>query len=158
VAPVRIRTAVPKDLEALRRLYKRSSLSVDEFRDKLLENPEVLELSDSGIATGRTRVAVEGDVILGFITVLPLGGSAVEVEDLFVDPDWMRQGVARRLVEDLVDTARRDRIKSVQVTANPHAVVFYRSVGFVHLRNTNTTFGPAPRMQLAITGDQPKRH
>ena len=52
------------------------------------------------------QVAVGADdEILGFITTLPLDACALEIEDLFVDPDWMRTGVASRLVEDLVATA-----------------------------------------------------
>jgi hypothetical protein len=48
------------------------------------------------LVEGRTRVAVEDHgAIAGFATTLLIGG-AVEVEDLFVEPRRMRQGVARR--------------------------------------------------------------
>jgi Acetyltransferase (GNAT) family len=60
-------------------------------------NPEALEFSGSGVSEGRTPVAVAADgTVLGFITGLPLEGSVLEVEDLFVDPNWMRRGVAPR--------------------------------------------------------------
>ena len=108
---VRIRAACARDLPALRILFRRSSLSNEGDRDLLLARPEVLELTDEGITEGRTQVAVGAeDEILGFITARWLDVRALEIEDLFVDPDWMRTGVASRLVEDLLATASRNGV------------------------------------------------
>lgn len=151
VTVIRIRSAVAGDLPALRCIFRRASLSNAGDRDALLANPDALELSHGGVADGRTRVAVAADAsVVGFITGLALGGSALELEDLFVDPDWMRKGVARRLMADLIATSRLDGIARIEVTANPHADGFYRSVGFVSWYESETQFGPALRMQLAI--------
>jgi hypothetical protein len=96
VNTVRIRAACASDLPALRDLFRRSSPSYEGDRDLLLARPEVLELADDGITERRTPVAVgAGDEIRGFITSRPLDASGVEIEDLFVDPDWMRTGVAQ---------------------------------------------------------------
>jgi GNAT superfamily N-acetyltransferase len=155
VTLIQVRSAVLGDLPALRRIFRRSSLSNAGDREVLLANSEALELPDGGVAQGRTRVAVAADgAVLGFITGLRLDGSVLELEDLFVDPDWMRRGVARRLVADLIATARLDGVACIQVTANPHADAFYRSVGFVYSHDTETQFGPAPRMQLAILNEE----
>jgi GNAT superfamily N-acetyltransferase len=157
VALIGIRSAVPGDLPALRGIFRRSSLSNEGDREALLANPEALELPDDGVTDARTRVAVAADgTVLGFVTGLAvdLDGSVLELEDLFVDPDWMRKGVARRLMADLTATARLDGIACIQVTANPHADAFYRSVGFVHLHDTETQFGPGARMQLAVPSEQ----
>ena len=94
----------------------------DGDRDLLLARPEVLELADEGIIEGRTQVAVGADdEILGFITTRPLDACVLEIEDLFVDPDWMRTGVASGLVEDLLATAHGNGVRRIEVTANPHA-------------------------------------
>ena len=124
---VRIRAACTSDLPALRDVFRRSSLSNEGDRDLLLARPEVLELTDAGITEGRTQVAVGADdAILGFITTCPLDACVLEIEDLFVDPDWMRTGVASRLVEDLLATASRKGGRRIELTANPHANAFYR--------------------------------
>lgn len=152
---MQLRTAVPGDLPALRRIFRRSSLSNEGDRAVLIAHPEVLELSGDGVAEGRTRVAVGADgTILGFATWRRLRRGALELDDLFVDPDWMRRGIGRRLVEDLVALATRERVPIIEVTANPHADAFYRSVGFVRVSETETRFGPAVRMQLS-TGWRP---
>jgi GNAT superfamily N-acetyltransferase len=152
VAVINIRSAGAADLPALRRIFRRASLSNAGDRDVLLAHPDALELPDGGVADGRTRVAVAADgTVVGFITGLALGGSALELEDMFVDPDWMRMGVARGLVADLIATSRLDGIARIEVTANPHADGFYRSVGFVPWHECETQFGRPLRMQLAIT-------
>jgi GNAT superfamily N-acetyltransferase len=152
VAVIHVRSAVAGDLPALRRIFRRASLSNAGDRDVLLAHPDALELPDGGVADGRTPVAVAADgTVVGFITGLALGGSALELEDMFVDPDWMRMGVARGLVADLIATSRLDGIARIEVTANPHADGFYRSVGFVPWHECETQFGRPLRMQLAIT-------
>ncbi len=50
---------------------------------------------------GRTRAAVADGAIAGFATWLG-AGEAIEIEDLFVDPEWMGQGIGRALVQDLI--------------------------------------------------------
>jgi GNAT superfamily N-acetyltransferase len=104
----------------------------------------------TAIAEGWTRVAVEdGRAIVGFATAVPLGGEW-ELEDLFVGPERRRQGVARHLIEDLVILAARSDVRSVRVTANPHAMAFYTAVGFVPDGTAQTLFGPAPRLRLDV--------
>ena len=145
-----IRAAVPGDMPSLRDVFRRSSLSNDGDRPNLLAHPDVLELSDLAVREGRTRAAVAGDRIVGFATWLGTG-SIVEIEDLFVDPDQMRQGIGRALVLDLIAIARGHGVRRVEVTANQHALVFYENVGFAVCHDVETRFGPAPRMQLDVT-------
>lgn len=95
------------------------------------------------VVRARTRVAVGGDRgIVGFATTLPVEG-ALELEDLFVEPRWMRRGIARHLLEDVLSSARRLGVCSVQVTAGPDALAFYTAVGFVPDGTAQTRFGPA---------------
>lgn len=116
-----------------------------------MAHPELVGPSDAAVAERRTRVAVAADgTILGFATARRLANGMLELEDLFVDPDWMRQGIGRLLVQDVVALASREGIDRVEVTANPHADAFYRSVGFVYVGETDTEFGPAARMELVV--------
>ncbi len=154
VEPVDVRIGTPADLPVLRCLFRRSSLANEGDRAALLASPEWLELSGSGLAEGRTRVAVRADgTIIGFITSVSRGGWGLEVEDLFVDPDWMRRGVGRQLINDVVAAAGRAGVTRIEVTANPHAGEFYRSVGFVAMHDVDTELGPAARMALTPARD-----
>ena len=113
-----VRQANADDFEVVSDLYRRSSLSNERDREVLLANPEVLVFEDVSIREGRTRVAVDNGRVVGFATTRVVGDIA-ELDDLFVDPDWMRQGVARTLVDDAVAVAKTRGITWIEVTANP---------------------------------------
>jgi len=156
VADISTRLASDSDLDVLRDIYRRASLSNDGDRANLLASPAALHWGGDRIAAGRTRVATDRDGrILGFATVVSVEGG-LELEDLFVDPDVMRQGVASRLVLDVTVQAARDGMAWIEVTANHHAAEFYASAGFVQVGDEQTLFGPAPRLRLDIVPpDQP---
>jgi GNAT superfamily N-acetyltransferase len=153
VTTFRIRDAVSGDMAALGDVFRRSSLSNDGDRPKLLAHPEVLVFSDLAVTAGRVRVAVGDEAIAGFATwaLTPGNPGAVELEDLFVDPDQMRRGVGRALVRDIVAIASSRGATRVEVTANQHARAFYAKAGFVAHDYVQTTFGPAVRMHLDVT-------
>lgn len=86
---------------------------------------------------------------MGFATTL-VNGACAELEDLFVDPDWMRRGVARRLVADACVSARDSGCTRLEVTANPHAFDFYREVGFVGDATVVTELGSGLRLHIEL--------
>jgi GNAT superfamily N-acetyltransferase len=149
VTTFQIRDAEAGDMAALRDVFRRSSLSNDGDRADLLSHPELLEFGDLSVLEGRTRAAVSDGVVAGFATWLR-AGDAVELEDLFVDPQWMRRGAGRALVADIAEIARGRGVSRVEVTANEHARAFYAEVGFVVDSQVQTTFGPALRMHLDL--------
>lgn len=153
---LRIRTAVAGDLPELQRVFEAASLSNERDAPLLRANPGFLVFAGDGIAEGRTRVAVDttrdDGPVLGFATVAPGEDGALELEDLFVDPPSHRRGIARRLVRDAARTAHRAGHAWLLVTANPHALGFYRSAGFVEIGATTTELGSGSRMRLATGG------
>jgi GNAT superfamily N-acetyltransferase len=144
-----IRLGVPADLPAASDVYRRASLSNAGDRDNLLANPEYLVLGREGLAEARMYVAEEEGSLVGFATWSEADG-IVELEDLFVDPGWRRRGIAAALVDRIAQVLRARGVQRLEVTANPHAMGFYRAAGFIDVGNTDTVFGTAPRMVLAI--------
>ena len=145
-----IRDAMPADLAALRDVYRRASLSNEGDRETLLANPDALEFPGLGGDDRRTRVATADGRIAGFATSVP-AGDVIELDDLFVNPGWMRQGAGRALVLDAVAIARELGAGRVEVTANPHALVFYGKAGFIAGHEVQTRFGPGLRMHIDVT-------
>ncbi len=146
---VAVRVAEPLDRSTVAAIYRRASLSNSGDRPHLLANPEVLEFSPTALREGRTRVATTNGRVVGFVTTAATG-AAVELEDLFVDPDWFRRGVATELIQRVVTDAQADGRAYLAVTANPHALAFYRSVGFSDDGVADTRFGPARRLRLDL--------
>jgi GNAT superfamily N-acetyltransferase len=144
-----IRLGTSADLPAAAGVYRRASLSNPGDRDNLLAHPEYLMLRPEGLAEGRTYVAEEDGSVVGFATWAEVGGT-IELEDLFVDPDWRRRGIATALVGCIVDVLRARGVQCLEVTANPHAQEFYSATGFIDCGVAETEFGAVPRKRLAI--------
>lgn len=144
-----IRTGTPADHDAVSGIYRRSSLFNEGDRDNLLAHPEALHYAGTALGDGRTRVALFDGRIIGFATTRPVQ-AWLELDDLFVDPEWMRKGVARALVRDAAESATKVRITRIDVTANEHALPFYESVGFLVDALVETPFGISPHMHLDI--------
>ena len=150
MADLEIRNATLADLPVLQDVYRRSSLSNEGDRANLLAHPETLVLSDRPIREGRSRAGMSpGGPILGF-TTFAVVDRAIELEDLFVDPDVMRRGVGRQLVDDTAHTAVNRGLGRLEVAANPHALAFYLRVGFVVDHEVSTRFGPGVRMHRDV--------
>jgi GNAT superfamily N-acetyltransferase len=146
-----IRLGTPDDLPAAAEVFRGASLSNAGDRDNLLAHPEFLILGPEGLAEGRTYVAEEGGSLAGFASWAEAGG-IIELEDLFVRPDWMRRGIATALVSHIAQVLRARGVERLEVTANPDAMGFYRAAGFVDCGVAETYFGTAPRMVLALAG------
>jgi GNAT superfamily N-acetyltransferase len=156
VADVRVRQAVSTDASVLGDLFRRSSLSNAGDRASLLAHPEALEFSGEQVKEHRVRVAVVDGRIVGFATVVATGRIG-ELEDLFVDPDWMRRGVGRALVVDAIDRARDEGLSRINVMANEHALVFYKNVGFVYDGTSELRFGTGHRMHIDVPSSPDRR-
>jgi GNAT superfamily N-acetyltransferase len=153
-AGVVIRPAVAADLPELRRVYREASLSNADDAPLLLARPEFLVFAGDGIAAARTQVAVTGtddDRVLGFATVTDGQDGQPELEDLFVDPQQHRRGIARRLIADAARTARQAGHRRLTVVGNPHARAFYLAVGFVEHDQVPTELGTGLRLHLDLT-------
>lgn len=146
-----LRDALPEDHPALRSIFERASLSNEGDRPLLLANPEHLvwhEPTSGG--SFRVRVAVTADgVIAGFATVVIVPVDA-ELDDVFVDPEFMRRGIGLALVRDAARLAGEAGCSALAVTANPHAAAFYAAAGFDGSATVKTPLGAGTRLRLQL--------
>jgi ribosomal protein S18 acetylase RimI-like enzyme len=145
-----IRTGIPNDFSAASSVYRRASLSNEGDRDNLLAHPEYLILGPEGLAEGRTHVAEQDGSVVGFATWAEADG-VLELEDLFVDPDYRRRGIAAALVARIAEVLRARGAERLEVTANSHAMGFYRAAGFVDCGLAETPLGAAPALRMVLT-------
>jgi GNAT superfamily N-acetyltransferase len=144
-----IRLGTAADYPGAAAVYRRASLSNAGDREYLLAHPEHLVLAPEALTGGRTLVAEQDGSVVGFASWLEVA-DGVELDDLFVDPAWRRRGIATALVIGIVEVLRARGVSHLEVTANPHALAFYREVGFVDIGQATTESGTAPRMALTI--------
>ena len=147
-----IRRARDSDFDALQQIYRRASLSNPDDRAGLLAHPEFLRLDEGLIDRGCTWVAALDDdgTVIGFASTSRLSHTGVELDDLFVAPDWRRHGAGRQLIERIIEEAAQQGAMTIEVTGNAHALSFYRAVGFTDETPTVTPLGAGIRMRLSI--------
>jgi GNAT superfamily N-acetyltransferase len=141
---LRIRLAKPHERSELEDLQRRASLALEEYREQLEAEPDAIALPLEQIEHKQVIVADLGDRIAGFAVVL-VDDDIAELDGLFVEPDYWRQGVGAALVDVAVHEARCQGL-AMMVVANPSAQGFYERCGFTLEGVTETRFGPALRM------------
>jgi N-acetylglutamate synthase-like GNAT family acetyltransferase len=149
---ITIRPAELPERDALEALQRRSSVHEPLYRAQLEAHPDAIELPAELITAGLVRVAERDGAVVGFAVLLDRRGDACELDGLFVEPERMRTGVGRQLVEDAKRLARERGATRIDVVANPQAIAFYEAVGFSRAGEAQTRFGPAPRMSLSMAG------
>ncbi len=88
-------------------------------------------LSDA-LARGDVRVAIEGDAILGFASLVP-HGDALEVDLLAVAPEAQRRGIGRILLDDAEARARAAGLARLELHTAAmfgHLLRLYASAGY----------------------------
>lgn len=147
---ITIRLALPDERDTLIALMRSASLANERDRADLLAHPEVIDVPAEQIASGQVSVAIREGIILGFAVLLPHADSILELDGLFVDPAYWKQGIGRRLVEHCVGVAHREGITALHVIGNLEAQRFYQACGFQTLGPHATRFGPALSMCMLL--------
>jgi GNAT superfamily N-acetyltransferase len=147
---VSIRSAVAAERRALEELQFRASIHSTRYADDLRANPDAIEIPPWQFEQDLVRVAEDGNGVAGFAVSLPPAEGACELDAIFVEPDRMRTGVGRLLIDDAVARARGWGANRIEVVANPDAVDFYERVGFAGSEIVATRFGPGRRMRLLV--------
>ena len=136
-----------KELEALQ---LRASLTNAGDRDALLAHPDAIELPIDQIATGAVFVSERNGAIVGFAALLPRLDGDVELDSLFVDPDFRRCGAGRAIVDPCVQIVRAQGSAALCVIGNPHAYEFYSACGFNFMGTIKTRFGSGLLMRKMV--------
>ncbi len=79
-----------------------------------------------------TLVALEDDIIVGFIIGFASGGTGF-IYTLDVHPDYRRKGIGSMLISALEEKLHAERVKRIRLEAalnNPAALALYRKAGY----------------------------
>ena len=90
-----------------------------------------LTVSERDLETRQVFVARDAERVLGFYLLIPLEGSSVELDMLFVEPQSIGEGVGGALMRHAMNVARGDGALTMRLTADPFAVPFYEHCGAV---------------------------
>jgi GNAT superfamily N-acetyltransferase len=145
---IRIRTAALPDIPHV--LHHRSSMYVDMGRGNAAEHATMLETTrtflnnamPSGAYVGWLAETAEGRVVAGAgLTIFAWPGSPDDatgrralVQNVYTEPEFRRQGLARQLMVTAIAWCRDQGLRSVSLHASDFGRPLYEDLGF---RQTN---------------------
>jgi GNAT superfamily N-acetyltransferase len=126
-----IRRASSAEAEALHALAIRSKAFWGYDASFMAVASQHLALPKGWINSGRVWLAEVDNEIAGVAAVLPpdRAGTA-ELEQLFIDPLRMGEGIGTALLAHVAALARSEGATCLQVLSDPHARAFYERFGF----------------------------
>jgi GNAT superfamily N-acetyltransferase len=130
-APYSIRPARIEEAPALSELCIRSKGAWGYDAAFMALARAVLQVNPGQIAAGNVWVAtgVDGEVT-GMVALGPSEQrNTLDLDKLFVEPQYIRTGVGRALIAHAIDEARRRDAKRLTILADPNAAGFYERIG-----------------------------
>lgn len=153
---IRLRVAREDECRALSDLAFRSKAFWGYSRDFMEACRAELKVLAEDIAnTDRHYVLAKSKgAILGYYAPERLSVDEYELEALFVEPDWIGQGIGRRLIEHAKAQAWQGGAHCLIIQGDPNAADFYRAAGGVQVgeRESGSIPGrylPVFRIELA---------
>jgi GNAT superfamily N-acetyltransferase len=127
-ARMQIRRAVAEECETLSALALRAKGHWGYTTAQLEIWRPILTISGEAVVAHPTFVAQVDAEIAGFYSLLRFG-ARWELDNLWVAPERVRQGVGRALLAHALETAAAGGAGELHIDADPHAEAFYRACG-----------------------------
>ncbi len=116
-----------KDAEKIKELFKELTDKPINFQAELLVNNKAIHCR---------VLESEGDII-GFASLtmypVPTKGMIGRIEDVVVSSVYRGGGLGRKLMEDLIEIAKQEKLEYLNLTSNPNRIAarnLYESLGF----------------------------
>jgi len=127
---IEIRRARAYETEMLTDLSMRAKRS-NGYDDTFMEACRAeLTVTAARMEEGEYWVA-EANVVCGCVCLQAADEGTGEVHAFFIDPAYQRRGIGRLLWHKVAERARTRGIATLYLDADPGAVPFYRSMGFI---------------------------
>lgn len=138
---IKIRKAMKKDFEKYYGLKKEEEKEYPIVIGEKIKFPSKKELMKefSGFVIGKNKisyVAFYDDNLIAytnFIINKTIWSKTIFIEDLFVKKDFRRNGIATKLIKEVINFSKKNKINKIFLSViikNVHAVELYKKLGF----------------------------
>lgn len=147
-----IEKATANDNEILTVLTKKSKAYWGYSEEQIEMWSEVLTISKEYIATKSVYKLVVNNEIVGYYSFFNESEETIELDNLFVWPDFIGKGFGQILMKDFLLRLENSGIKKVVLDAEPKAEKFYEKIGFVKVGEIQTSIKDRflPKMELLL--------
>jgi GNAT superfamily N-acetyltransferase len=132
---LRIRRAEAADGERLREITAVAKALWDYDPQPVAVWAAQLDFSATALAARETHVAEQGDRIVAYAALVQKGETVI-LDDLWVDPSSIGEGIGARLFTVALERVRELRAKRLEWESEPNAVGFYEKMGGRWLRDS----------------------
>ena len=98
------------------------------------------------------KLTIKNDVI-GYYSYVESNESEVKLENLFIEPKFIRKGFGKMLMNDFLERVKSTKFKRIVLEADPNAENFYKQIGFKVVGKLETSikdrFLPIMEMKIA---------
>ena len=142
---LQIRRALPEEANVLSQIafsakahwgYPRRWMEI--WKPQLTFSPEYFEENEGWVAE-------TNGIPVAFYTLQEKAGNAW-IENLWVSPDFIGQGIGKGLFLHAVELARQHGYKTLQLEADPNAVGFYEKIGMHQIGERHSDVENEPRI------------
>ena len=127
---VEIIPAEISDHEELTGITKKSKAHWGFSNELLLEWEPLLTVSAKYIEKNTVRKIVQNERILGYYSYYFIDENTLKLDNMFILPEFIGNGIGNCLMNDFLEKARASTIQKIVLDSEPKAEGFYQKFGF----------------------------
>ncbi|PBJ11067.1 GNAT family N-acetyltransferase [Flavobacterium sp. ACN6] len=140
------------DNEILTVITKKSKAYWRYSAEQMLKWDKNLTISQDYIAEHNVFKLIDNDLIIGYYSYIFENENIVELDNLFILPEYIGRGLGKYLLLDFLNRMKEEKIEKVRLNSEPNAENFYFKMGFVKIGEFETSiknrFMPIMEMKL----------
>ncbi|MCP4123946.1 MAG: GNAT family N-acetyltransferase [Bacteroidetes bacterium] len=147
--------ATEKDHRSLTALTLRSKAYWGYSLEQIESWRKILTITKDYIKKNSIFIGKADGKIAGYYSWIKTSNDAVELDNMFLDPEYIGKGNGSLLLEDFLSRMRSGGIHKILLYADPNAERFYKKFGFSKIGRSESSIKGRylPIMQLEIKGE-----
>ncbi len=150
---MKIEKALNTDANELTELTIRSKSHWNYSNEQIEEWRDDLTVTEIYILEKEVYKLMNGNDLIGYYSYIRLNNLDVKLENLFLEPKFMNQGLGKMLMTDFLQRIQKSKFKKVILDADPNVEKFYTKFGFKVIGKLETSIKNRflPQMELKIS-------
>ncbi|MBP6625766.1 MAG: GNAT family N-acetyltransferase [Chitinophagaceae bacterium] len=149
-----VKKSTPEDSEILTALTKKSKAYWGYSDQQMNDWSESLTITKNYIETNIVFKLVIEDEIVAYYSYIQLDIWTIKLDNLFVLPKLIGQGLGRLLIQDLLFRIKKTSINKIILESDPHVEKFYTKLNFVKVGQIETSIKDRFLSILELTLDK----
>lgn len=134
-----ISKATTDDAEILTNITKKSKSHWGYSNEQIESWSSQLTITTNYIETNKIYKLVINDLVVGYYSYVILEENVVQLDNLFVLPEYIGTGLGTFLMNDFLDRCKALKFQKVVLDADPNAENFYKKHGFKTIGQIETS-------------------